>query len=329
MNRKDNAMSRISAYLLATVAFCQPAFAQEQIRLGLDWGYLPYHAPLVIGQEKGYFKDEGIDLVMEPGRGSGTTAIMLGEGNYDIAHINTTNAAVAISKGVPIEVAAVYQIKTAASFIGLADKVNLADVEALKGYRIGSTPGGSDQLSLRIFRAVNDLSEFDLNVISLDANAKQAALLSGSIDVISGDGFAYGAIVRGTGQEPEIFALADYGVPLLGFGYSVNTDFAKRHPELVKGFLRAVKKSWQDAASDVPAACELAREKLQLTHKQEACVDYFNGLLAISADSQSPDWGQQSEQMWVDLLKTLAEVGEIGGSYEVTDFYTNEFVPAE
>jgi NitT/TauT family transport system substrate-binding protein len=324
-------MSRISACMLAAFALCLsgPAQAQEKLRLGLDWGYLPYHAHLVIGQKKGYFAQEGIELVMEPGRGSGSTAIMLGQDNYDIAHLNTTNAAVAISKGVPIKVISVYQPKTAASFIGLADKVQIPDVEALKKYRIGSTPGGSDQLSLRIFRAVNKLSETDLNLVSLDANAKQTALLSGSIDVISGDGFAYGAIIRGTGKQPTIFALSDFGVPLLGFGYSVNTEFAAAKPELVRGFLKAAKRSWQDAAADVPAACELARAELQLPHKQEACVDYLNGLLAISADPSDPAWGRQSPEMWSALLNTLTGVGEITGKADPAAYYTNDFAPAQ
>ncbi|MCX8997383.1 ABC transporter substrate-binding protein [Rhizobiaceae bacterium BDR2-2] len=320
-------MLRISAYALAAMVISQPALALEPVRLGLDWSYLPYHAPLVIGQEDRYFEEEGIDLKMEPGRGSGSTAIMLGEGNYDIAHINTTNAAVARSKGVPIRTVAVYQTKTAASFIGIAGKVTLDSVDAIKNYRIGSTPGGSDQLSLRIFRAVNNLSEMDLDVISLDANAKQAALLSGSIDVISGDGFAYAAIIRGTGQEPEIFALADYGVPLLGFGYSVNARFAESHPQLVEGFLRAMKKSWQAAVADVPAACERARATLQLTHSQDACIDYFNGLIELSVSPDSPEWGQQTDEMWSNLLGKLADVGEVGTDYAVSDFYTNDYLP--
>lgn len=321
---------RILATAFGLALLAQPALADTQVRLGLDWSYLPYHAPIAIGLEKGYFADEGIDLVVEPGRGSATTAVMLGEANYDIAHINTTNAAVAISKGIPIKVIAVYQTKTASSFIGVADRVDLSSgVEAIKSYRIGSTPGGSDQLGLRIFRALNGLSESDLNVVTMDGPSKQAALLSESIDLISGDGFAYAAIIRSKGLEPVVFALSDYGVPLLGFGYSVNTKFAAEHPDAVKGFLRAMKRGWQDAVADVPAACELAREKFELPHTQQACEDYFSGLLGLSVSPNDPAWGRQSDEMWSALLAALAAVGEVQGDYKVSDYYTNEYLPAE
>ncbi|MFC4667767.1 ABC transporter substrate-binding protein [Seohaeicola nanhaiensis] len=311
----------------AVTLLAMPAHAETKVRLGLDWGYLPYHAPIALGIEKGYFKDEGIDLFMEPGRGSASTAIMLGEDNYDIAHINTSNAAVAISKGVPIKTVAVYQTRTAASFIGIKGKVTLDSVEAIKGYRIGSTPGGSDQLSLRIFRAVNDLGEMDLDVVSLDANAKQAGLMSGNVEVISGDGFAYGAIIRGTGQEAEVFSLADAGVPLMGFGYSANTEFLESNPEVITAFLRAVKRSWQDAFADPEGTCEQGRAKLELTHKQAACVDYLKGLMAISDDPSSPSWGARSDEEWAALISTLAEVGEIQSPGAPDTYYTNALLP--
>ncbi|WP_323039564.1 ABC transporter substrate-binding protein [Gemmobacter sp.] len=317
--------SLISA--VAATVLALPAHAETRVRLGLDWGYLPYHAPIALGVDKGYFKDEGIDLFMEPGRGSASTAIMLGEGNYDIAHINTSNAAVAISKGVPIRTVAVYQTRTAASFIGIKGKVKLDSVEAIKGYRIGSTPGGSDQLSLRIFRAVNKLGEMDLDVVSLDANAKQAGLMSGNVQVISGDGFAYGAIIRGTGQEAEIFSLADAGVPLMGFGYSVNTKFLESSPETITAFLRAVKRSWQDAVADPDGTCEKGRAKLELTHKQDACVDYLKGLMAISDDPALAGWGARTEAEWSALISTLAEVGEIQSPGDLATYYTNALLP--
>jgi NitT/TauT family transport system substrate-binding protein len=303
------------------------ASAQQVVRLGLDWAWLPYHAPLLLGVEKGFYKDEGIQLEMEPGRGSGTTAIMLGQGNYDIAHINTTNAAAAIAKGVPIKVISVYQTKTASSFIGLAGHVELKDIDSLKKYKIGSTPGGSDQLNLKIFKRINHIKDDELNVISLDANAKQTALLANRIDLISGDGFAYASIIRGAGQTPVMLSFADYGVPLLGFGYSVNKSFAEAKPEVVKAFLRATQRSWVAALADIDGACKLAREKVQIAGSQAQCVDYFKGLIALSSDPRKPGWGKQTDEMWTKLLSTLSAVGEIKGDFKVSDFYTNEYLP--
>lgn len=327
-SRKALGAAALAGVLIAGgLGVTRPAAAETTIHLGLDWGWLPYHAPLLMAIDKGYYAEEGLTVEIEPGRGSATTAIMLGQGNYDIAHINTTNAAAAIAKGVPIQVAAVYQKKTAASFIGIADRVKIDGIDSIRTYKIGSTPGGSDQLSLRIFRAENGLGDQALNVISVDANAKQAALLAGRIDLISGDGFAYASILRDKGFEPVLFQLADHGVPLLGFGFSVNKAFAEAHPDAVKAFLRATRRGYETAAADVPAACEFVRAKANLPNSQANCEDYFQGLLNLSEDPTSTDWGRQNDTIWTDLVKTLTDVGEIKGAFQPAAFYTNAYLP--
>ena len=149
------------------------------VKLLLDWAWLPYHATFLVAQEKGYYKEAGLDVQIEQGRGSATTALMLSQSGFDIAHLNTTNAAQMISKGGAIKMVGIYQHKTAAAFIGIKGKVKLDGPQSLKGIKIGSTPGGSDGLSLKVFTAANKMKLTDLNIVALDANAKTAALFGG------------------------------------------------------------------------------------------------------------------------------------------------------
>ena len=53
-----------------------------------------------------------------------------------------------------------------------------------------------------VFMRANGMREGDLNVVSLEANAKTTALFGGRIDVVSGDAPAFEAYVRATDQEP-------------------------------------------------------------------------------------------------------------------------------
>ena len=114
-----------------------------------------------------------------------------------------------IGKGGAIKAVGLYQHKTAAAFIGIKGKAKLDGPQSLRKLKIGSTPGGSDALSLRIFTAANGMKVTDLNVVALDANAKTTALFGGTIDVVSGDSPAFDAYVRATGQEPVDLHLAE------------------------------------------------------------------------------------------------------------------------
>lgn len=319
-----------SLFLAAGLAMAGTAMAQPAtpVKVLLDWAWLPYHAPFLIAQDKGYYKEAGLDVTLEQGRGSATTALLLSQGNFDIAHINTTNTAQMIGKGGAIKSVGLYQHKTAAAFIGIKGKAKLDGPQSLKGLKIGSTPGGSDALSLRIFTAANGMKLADLNIIALDANAKTAALFGGTIDVVSGDSPAFNAYVRATGQEPVDLQLATLGVPLLGFGFAANSAYLAKNPEVVRKFLAATKRAFIDAARDYKAACELIQAKVHLAGTVERCIDYNKGVLALSTPPSDPSWGQQSVEEWTKLVATLKAAGELPADDKPLDtYYTNDFVP--
>ena len=321
---------RFGLSTLAAMAVALPAAAQTltPVKVLLDWAWLPYHAPFLIAQEKGYYKDVGLEVALEQGRGSATTALLLSQGNFDIAHLNVTNAAQMVGKGGPIKTVGLYQHKTAAAFIGIKGKVKLDGPQSLKGIKIGSTPGGSDGLSLRIFAANNGMKVTDLNVVALDANAKTTALFGGTIDAVSGDSPAFNAYVRATNQEPVTLQLADAGVPLLGFGFAANNAWLAKNPEVVRKFLAASKRGLAEAARDYKAACELMQAKVHLAGTVERCIDYNKGLLALSTPPTDATWGQQSAEEWTKLVTTLKAAGELPADDKpLATYYTNDFVP--
>jgi NitT/TauT family transport system substrate-binding protein len=316
------------AFFVAAFTIANGASAQTPVKVLLDWAWLPYHATFVTAQEKGYYKEAGLDVTLEQGRGSASTALLLGEGGFNIAHLNVTNAAQMIGKGGALKVVGLYQHKTAAAFIGIKGKVTLDSPQSLKGIKIGSTPGGSDGLSLKIFTAANGMKMSDLNVIALDSNAKTAALFGGTIDAVSGDSPAYNAYVRATGQEPVTLQLSDAGVPLMGFGFAANTTYLTKNGDTVQKFLAATKRGFIEAARDLKAACELLRAKVHLSGTIERCIDYNKGLLALSTPPDDPGWGHQSAEEWKKLLTTLKEAGELQDDDKPLDaYYTNAFVP--
>jgi NitT/TauT family transport system substrate-binding protein len=306
-----------------------PATAQTltPVKVLLDWAWLPYHATFLVAQEKGYYKEAGLDVQLEQGRGSATTALMLSQTGFDLAHLNTTNAAQMISKGGAIKMIGIYQHKTAAAFVGIKGKVKLDGPQSLKGIKIGSTPGGSDGLSVKVFTAANKMKLTDLNIVALDANAKTAALFSGTIDAVSGDAPAFDAYVRATNQQPETMLLSEYGVPLIGFGFAANNAYLAKNPEVAAKFLAATKRGFAEAARDYKAACELMQAKVHLAGTIERCIDYNKGVLALSTPPTDPNWGRQTSEEWTKLLTTLKDAGELFGDKPLGTYYTNDVAP--
>ena len=58
------------AILALGVAFAGAARAETKIRFGLDWIPGSVHSPFFIALYKGYYKAEGLDVMIDPGKGS-------------------------------------------------------------------------------------------------------------------------------------------------------------------------------------------------------------------------------------------------------------------
>jgi len=54
----------------------KPAQAQQKdVRMMLDWIVQATHAPFFVAQQKGYFKDAGLNVTVDPGKGAGNVAV--------------------------------------------------------------------------------------------------------------------------------------------------------------------------------------------------------------------------------------------------------------
>ena len=121
---------------------------------------------------------------------------------------------------------------------------------------------------------------------------------------------------------------ADCGVPLLGFGFAANNAYLAKNPEVVRKFLAATRRGFVEAARDYKAACELIQAKVHLAGTIERCIDYNQGLLALSTPPSDASWGHQSTEEWTKLIATL-KVGRRAARRDkpVAAFFTNDFVP--
>src|ERR1700751_5900589 len=77
-------LNKVSAALLGAVLFAGAANAQETtIKFTLGWKTQGSDAAFFVAQDKGYFKDEGLNVVIDQGEGSGATVTRVMSGAYD------------------------------------------------------------------------------------------------------------------------------------------------------------------------------------------------------------------------------------------------------
>ena len=80
----------VLACLAATMALgAAPAGAQKKdVKMMLDWIVQGTHAPFFVAKEKGYFKEGGLDVGIEAGRGATNVAVIVAGGAYDFGWVD-------------------------------------------------------------------------------------------------------------------------------------------------------------------------------------------------------------------------------------------------
>lgn len=220
----------------------QPRAGLTTVTAIMDWP-TPWMgwSPWVVADSLGYFKQEGIALKIVPPASVADPAKILGTGRADIGFTTILDVIEGKAQGIPITgIGAYAQYNNWGIISWKSDHLKPQD---LKGKTIGVYPDAwsKTQLTIMLNHLGIAISQVKLVYTSDDT---VPLLLAHKVDVITGVTNAEQTEAEVNGKRPtSIFLANQYGVPDAYIQvFAANDGFAKAHPELVKGWLRATRK---------------------------------------------------------------------------------------
>src|SRR5438046_5279810 len=174
-------VAALACALVAPVA----AQSKDKVVLLLNWYTYSEHAPFYLGQERGYFDQEGIDLDIQEGRGSGVTVQAVAAVTATFGYADVPTMIKAASKGAPVTAVGVALQTSPMSVMGFADK-NIRKPEDIKGKTVAVTPGDSMSQIWPLFLKKTNLKEGDFKTVSGDAQTKLNAVINNQADLLLG-----------------------------------------------------------------------------------------------------------------------------------------------
>ncbi|MBW7947586.1 MAG: ABC transporter substrate-binding protein, partial [Sphingomonadaceae bacterium] len=133
------ASSLIAALALAVLA--APAAAQQKFPFRLNWTLYGEHAPFFVARDKGFYKEEGLDVEIQEGSGSTTVAQLVANGTSPVAYVDAATMMRGVQAGMPIRAVGVTLQQSPMAFIYRADAPRPTKVAEIKGSRIAITAG--------------------------------------------------------------------------------------------------------------------------------------------------------------------------------------------
>ena len=295
----------------------------EKVTLRFNWSWVGNYAPVVLGRERGYYKDVGIDLELGQGKGSGATVRLAGTKNDNFVWVDTSALLVSAAQGVPVkQVMCLCNSNLGVLWIE-GRGITIKSARDLIGKKLSATPGdGNTQIWPAVLSA-NNMKAADVNMVFLDGTAAIAALREGRVDAAMGGASDQPVTLRNAGFPAKVVTFAELGVPTLGSGLVTHPDLIKEKPALVARMVAATQRSWQAGLDDPEAAVQallrIAETPLNPNILRDG-LKVFQGL----ATNTKPTGYIEPEAMarTLDLLK---QYGGVKTDLPATAFYTNEF----
>jgi NitT/TauT family transport system substrate-binding protein len=333
MQRRELVIGGLAAGVIGAPALVRAqALEKPKATIAVGGKNLLYYLPLTVAEQKGFFKDEGLDLtIVDFAGGSKALAAVVG-GSADVvsgAFEHTVNMQF---KGQPMR-AFVLQGRAPQIVLGVNPKTmpDFKSVADLKGKKIGVTaPGSSTNVMANFVLAKAGLKPSDVSIVGVGAsNGAVAAMRSGNIDAISNLDPVITLLLRSGDlkiiADTRVLADADriFGGPMPAACLYAPQPFIDRNPATVQAMTNAIVRADKWIQQAGPGDIINAVPEAFLLGDRAVYIDAFLAAKgALSPDGFFPEAGAAT------AYRALASVDPkiAAAKLDLKAVYTNEFV---
>jgi NitT/TauT family transport system substrate-binding protein len=296
----------------------------------LNWTLYGEHAPFFLGVDKGFYKDEGLDVTILEGSGSATVVKLLGNGTNVIGYADSATMMNGIAVGVPVTAVAVTFQSSPMSFIYRADHPRPTTIDQLPGTKVAITAGDA---SMSIFNSClgrNNLTLDDVSLIQVSTPAaKETAVLEGTADTFLGYFVDQPLrMQKTTGVKMGWSKLVDVcNVNTLSSAIIVNNTFLKENPEIVRKFVRASQRAWAYTQEHPEEAAEIFAKHAEAFDAPLALEEIKGSLTLLhTPKTEGKPIGWSSPDDWTATQDVLTQYAGFKAEKDINVFFTNDFI---
>src|SRR5499426_365990 len=174
-------------FVLVVLALPVVGVAQKPLRpytLILDFVPTGEYVPHYTALEKGWYRDEGLDVKIVRGQGSGDTIkrIAAGQGDVGIADVSALIAARA-NTDVKVKAIALWYRRPPHGIFVRSDSA-IKSAKELEGKKLAISPGNSHQILWPVFEKLSGLKPNSVSWVTMDAASMPPALIKGATDAV-------------------------------------------------------------------------------------------------------------------------------------------------
>jgi NitT/TauT family transport system substrate-binding protein len=317
----------VLAFLFAALAASAPAQTPKPMKLTLNFLAGGPQAGFMYAKKLGYYKDAGIDLTIEEGKGSATTAQQVATNQTDVAFADAPAAMQIRSKGAPVKIVAPILQTNGFAIISIEGS-GINTPKDLLGKRLAVQPGTAQTTLLDAILAENKIDKTKVDIVNIDPAALVGALLEKKVDAILAGADFQSVQIRDRGFKVKDILYRDVGVPTVGLSIIARDDRLKADADLYKRFVAASLKGWDEARKNPDAAAAAVIEQFPAVTKEQITKQLKVDLDLICAPGATA-LGRVPDKNWQITFDLMTTYLSLPKDKPIGDYYTTEFQPAD
>lgn len=300
----------------------------KKVTLRLAFTYNGHRSPYLLALDKGFYKDEGLDVEVLEGKGI-TSAMQLVAAKQDtFTIVDPPSLVLGVAQDMPVkQVALIYQYSPNA-LVSWKDQ-NIKKPADLVGKTVATLQGDTTTTMLYALLAKNNVDASKLKIVAADAGTRNQLFLNKSAAAITRFESDYIDMDVVTNHQVDYFLYSNFGILAMGDGLVAHRDTIASSPEVVRGIVKASLRGYEYAAKH-PEESIASLLKRSPSINADVAVKQLNLMVKYieSPETKEHGLGYSSKARWEQNQQLMKEFGGLTVVRpDVSIFYTNDFLP--
>jgi NitT/TauT family transport system substrate-binding protein len=261
MTKMPRLPSLLAMVAIALLGFAGPVHAAAPLKpYSVAYNAWIGSIAFFVAQQKGFFKDEGLDVQAKSFSSPGDGLKPLLGGQLDAA-LSTADSVLTVVDKAPGQLKVVYLTDTSSGADAILAKKDIATVQGMKGKKVAATLGQCNQLLLDKALEKAGLGEKDIQLVNMNPDDAGAAFAAGQIDVaVTWEPW----ITKVAGEKTGHVIFSSRETPNLILDVlAISAQTASKKPAETRAFLRAMNRGYDFVQTHLDEAAAIAAKVLE------------------------------------------------------------------
>ncbi|SJZ68948.1 NitT/TauT family transport system substrate-binding protein [Enhydrobacter aerosaccus] len=303
-------------------------FAQgktQTVNLQLGWLAGNNQVGEVAAKYLGYYEEEKLNLVIQPGGPSIDGVAIVASGRHEIGQVSSSpSLMLAASQKIPVTCFATGLQRHPYAYFSLPKKPVRVPRDLI-GKKVGVQ--ATARILLNALMKKHGIAEKDVEVVII--GSEMTPILTGQTDVVSG-WITNTTTLKPLGPDRIDLSLWDAGVRLYALPYYATKDTIEKKADMLAAYVRATSRGWEYTLKNPEKAVDfLVKDYPNLKRDDEIEGTKVLLTFAFNANTRANGWGAFDPEIWQEQINLYNELKQFSaGAPKLEDVITTKILDA-